>query len=331
MSIIIIFKQGCINFLMFYLITGENTTLIEDEKNRILTEFKDIPFEDSKTTSLNEFIHATEACDMFSPQKGFICTNPKWLKKVDKINIASLEQCLKNAHNFKLPIIIIATKIDKRSACYKLFKKQHAIELNCPEFKEWESQKVIDWILSYCQNQGTTINSKSAQMLINAYGNNLGIIKQEINKCLITILPEKTITEEHLLHASSNSMGEYNQLSSAIKTGNIQNILKHIFNLLEQKEDAHKIMNQLVFQINQLIPLSLGDTQQMQSDQLATKLGKHPFFIKKQLESLQKNTLKHKLPNIIQKLGAMDLAIKSGKQSAKQALIDLSNLLKYQI
>ena len=90
MSIIIMFKQGCINFLMFYLITGENTALIEDEKNKILSEFKDIPFENSTAASLNEFIHATEACDMFSPQKGIICINPKWLKKVEKNNIASL-------------------------------------------------------------------------------------------------------------------------------------------------------------------------------------------------------------------------------------------------
>ena len=49
------------------------------------------------------------------------------------------------------------------------------------------------------------------------------------------------------------------------------------------------------------------------------------------MESLQKNPLRHKLPNIIQKLGAMDLAIKSGKQTAKQALIDLSNHLKHQV
>ena len=138
---------------MFYLITGENTTLIEDEKNKILSKFKDIPFEDSKTTSLNEFIHATEACDMFSPQKGIICTNPKWIKKVDKTNITSLERCLTNAQSFQLPIIIIATKIDKRSACYKLFKKQNITELNCPEFKEWESQKVIEWIQSYSKTQ----------------------------------------------------------------------------------------------------------------------------------------------------------------------------------
>ena len=56
---------------MFYLITGENTPLIEDEKSKIRANFQDVPFEVIKeTTPFEGFIQNTEACDMFSPKKG---------------------------------------------------------------------------------------------------------------------------------------------------------------------------------------------------------------------------------------------------------------------
>ena len=52
---------------------------------------------------------------------------------------------------------------------------------------------------------------------------------------------------------------------------------------------------------------------------LATKLGKHPFFIKKQMESLAGNSLKLKMPQIMGILAETDKILKLGKLSAKQA------------
>ena len=263
---------------MFYLITGENTPLIEDEKSKIRANFQDVPFEVIKeTTPFEGFIQNTEACDMFSPKKGQILTEPKWLKKTSKETVEKLDNCLKTATTYELPIVFITKKIDKRSATYKLLKKHNVIEKNCPEFKEWESQKVIEWITSYCHQNNCKIDANAAQMLIDAYGSNLGIIKQELNKCMVTILPKTDINSNDLIHASSNAVGEYSQLSNAIKKGNISNIIIHMNSLVKQKEDPHKIFNQLLFQINQLMPIALASQQKMMPETLATKLGKHPF------------------------------------------------------
>ena len=317
---------------MFYLITGENTPIIEDEKNKIITNFEKIPFETLKeTTSLESFIHNTEACDMFSPQKGQLLLDPKWLKKTSKEDLNKLNICLSTAKSFNLPIIIITKKIDKRSASYKLLKKHNIIEKDCPEFKEWESQKIIDWMIQYCKKNNTKIIPNAAQMLIDAYGSNLGIIKQELEKCMITILPETTITHQHLLHASSNAVGHYGKLSSSLKKGHTQGIINSIHSLIKLKEDPHKIFNQLLFQINQLLPIALAMNNQMSHEKIASKLGKHPFFIKKQIESLTQHPFRHKFPQIIAHLATIDQKIKTGKLSAKQAIKSLSNTLKHQI
>ena len=62
---------------MFYLITGDNTTLIEDEKDGIEQSFNNIPFETLiQNQPLTTFIFNTESCDMFSPQKGQFIIEP---------------------------------------------------------------------------------------------------------------------------------------------------------------------------------------------------------------------------------------------------------------
>ena len=90
------------------------------------------------------------------------------------------------------------------------------------------------------------------------------------------------------MQTSNSAIGEYTLLSNAIKVGNKNKIVHHIYQLLKQKEDPHKIMNQILFQMNQLLPIGYAIDQQLSSDQISTKLGKHPFFIKKLMQTLQK-------------------------------------------
>ena len=64
-----------------------------------------------------------------------------------------------------------------------------------------------------------TIHPETAQILIDAYGSQLGIIKQEIQKCLTSILPEKTLTKSIILQTSNSAIGEYTLLSMPLKSG----------------------------------------------------------------------------------------------------------------
>ena len=168
-------------------------------------------------------------------------------------------------------------------------------------------------------------------MLINTYGSELGIIKQEIEKCMISILPKTSISNTDLIHISSNGLGEYGKLSKAIKIGDIKQIIHSLKNLIQLKEDPHKIINQFLFQINQLLPIAQAMNSKLSAEDCAQMLGKHPFYVKKQMESLQKNPMRNKLGKIIQKLALIDEHIKKGKLSSKLAVLNLSNSLKYQI
>ena len=47
-----------------------------------------------------------------------------------------------------------------------------------------------------------------------------------------------------------------------------------------------------------LLPVSFAINNRQSSDELSSKLGKHPFFIKKLMETLSKNPIHKKLPRI---------------------------------
>lgn len=317
---------------MFYLIIGENQPLIDDEIEIIRNNFLELPMETIKSDKpFNYFKENTTACDMFSPQKIQLLDDPKWLKKTSKNDLEQLDQCLNIAKSFNCPIIFKLKKVDKRSAGYKQLKKHGIIEKECHDFKDWENDKIIAWIQNFSKKKNANISPDAAMMFVDSFGTNIGIIKQEIEKCLVTIHPNTSISKEDILHASSNAIGEYSKLSKSIKKGNIDQIIKSAHQLIQLKEDPHKIMNQLLFQINQLLPLKLALDQKISQDKCAKIMGKHPYFIKKQMEEIQSSPLKTKLKPLIYELSQMDISIKTGKLSSKIAVYRLMNQLKHQI
>ena len=71
---------------------------------------------------------------------------------------------------------------------------------------------------------------------------------------------------------------------------NKNKIVQHILpTTYGTKKIPHKIMNQMIFLINQLLPVSFyAIDQQLSSDQISSKLGKHPFLYKKIHGNLKK-------------------------------------------
>ena len=316
---------------MFYLIIGENDLLIEEKVTEICKKFPDTAFNKQKHRPLEDWIEKIESCDLFNPNIGVISIEPKWLKKSTKEIIPKINATCETAKSFNIPNIIITKNIDKRSSIYKLLKKQITTETLCPEFKDWETDKIKQWVSSYTTSQKVTISPAAIDLLIDGYGTQLSIIKQELDKCIIATLPNPKIEIEHIKNSSGTSIGIYSALSESIKLGNVQQIIQNIHSLIQLKEDGHKIFNQFLFQINQLLPIALGLKQKKTSEAIASELGKHPYFIKKLTQTIIKNPIAPKIRNIVILLANIDKDIKSGRLSAKQGLIKLTTTLKYQI
>ena len=305
-----------------------NQTLIEESLETIYRDHSSLTIQKCpKKITPHELLSTIQTYDMFSTESGYLLQQPTWLSKPSKEAESTFKSCIDIIQNFNLSLIIIVNKLDKRSSIYKHLKKNQAIEKECPDFKDWELQKVAQWVSQYCKNQSISINKASQQLLIEAYGTTIGIIKQELNKCITTIHPKTTIEPSDIIVSSGISTSHYASLSDQFKKGNIQQIIQLIMALLNTKEDPHKIINHILFQLNMLYPILLGMNQSMTNETLAKSLSKHPYYIKTIMADLNQNPMRHIIPTLYGKLAKIDCIIKSGKLTAKQALLQFCNEL----
>ena len=317
---------------MLHLIIGDCPTLINDTMSKIMAKTPEISFESlNEKTTLDTITQRIQSCDMFSAHNGFKISFPLWLTKPSKPELAQIKETLTLATQYQLPIIFIAKKIDKRSVSYKLLKSLKTTEHECQPFKEWETDKLALWIKEYASQQSINIEDNVIEHLVSNYGTNLGIINQELTKCITSIYPKTTLTTKDLLGTSGNAIGYYNNLSNTLKHGNYTSLIQHINKLLSVKEDPHKIFNHILFQINQIHPLFCATKLNISSEEYAKKTKKHPFFIKKQMEEIKKNNHRGFLKPMIQLLASMDKMIKKGELSARQSLIYFNAKLTHHI
>jgi DNA polymerase III delta subunit len=317
---------------MLHLIIGECPTLINDTISKIIAKTPTISFDSlNEKTNLDTITQRIQSCDMFSSHNGFKINSPLWLTKPSKPELSQIKETLTLATQYQLPIILITKKIDKRSVSYKLLKSLKATEYECQPFKDWETDKLILWIKESASKQSINIEDNVIEHFISNYGTNLGIINQELTKCITSIHPKTTLTIKDLLGTSGNALGYYNNLSNTLKHGNYTKIIQQINQLLSVKEDPHKIFNHILFQINQIHPLSCALKLNINSDQYATQTKKHPFFIKKQMEEIKQNKHRGFLKPMLQLLATMDKLIKKGELNARQSLIYFNAKLKHHI
>jgi DNA polymerase III delta subunit len=304
---------------MIYLITGDNSPLVDSEKQTILLKYPHASFVkmSSKLGISDVHMHIVRG-DLFNPVKGFIFEDPLWVKKSTD-NFDLLWDCINQCSDNKWPIIFLIKTIDKRTVFYKKIKKYNPIEVECAMFKDWESDKVVVWLTHFYSSKKLNFEPNVLMMLIQALGHDIGILQQEIDRLAVSILPRQIIKKSDILDGVGSAVGGYHQLSKAFKSGNVKQIVTLIDQLLRLKEDAHKIMTQCLIQLNQLLPLILANGTA--PDTIAKAMGKHPFFIKKQLEMLEKNTIKQHYPLWLIRLAAADRQIKQGGLNARQALI----------
>lgn len=143
-------------------------------------------------------------------------------------------------------ILVICYKykfLDKRKKLYKLLKTNGILY----ESKKYFQYEIPEWIDIYVNTRGYTI-TKDAQILLSEYiGTNLSIIKNEIEKIIITLPEHGKITVEMIESSVGlNRQYTYYELEKAILEKNTYNIYKIInFFIKNQNIYITHILNML--------------------------------------------------------------------------------------
>jgi DNA polymerase-3 subunit delta len=227
-------------------------------------------------------------------------------------------------------ILVLCFKkaFDKRTKAYKSIEKKGVIL----ETVKLYDNEIITWITTYLNKKGANINFAAASILADHIGNDLNRIVNELDKLFI-LLPEnnKTITSEHI-EKNIGISKEYNvyALSSAVLSGNVftANRIINYYGKNPTDSPIILIMSSLFLQFTRLLKYRIlkHNNKYIQSKDIASQLGVHPFFMKDYETAASKYTTA-KVIKIIELLREYDMKSKGWNSPGTPAAELLKELI----
>jgi DNA polymerase-3 subunit delta len=198
---------------------------------------------------------------------------------------------------------------DKRTKAYKAIEKKGVIL----ETAKLYDNEIVDWITTYLHKKNANINFAAASILADHIGNDLNRIVNELDKLFI-LLPEnnRTITSDHI-EKNIGISKEYNvyALGTAVLSGNVYtaNRIVNYYGKNPNDNPMTVIMSSLFLQFLRVLKYQILKKKNIQSKDIASQLGIHPFFIKEYEMAAKKYTV-IKVIKIIELLREYDMKSK---------------------
>ena len=217
-------------------------------------------------------------------------------------------------------------KLDKRKKIYKQIVKNGVYF----ESKKLYESETLRWITASVKQMEHTIDTKSAQMLIDFLGTDLSKLYNELKKLNI-IIPKKTAITPEIIETNIGISKDYNnfELKSAIAAGNYLKAQK-IINYFTANPKEHPIVVSLAILYNFFRDLFIYHTLNDKSQYAAAKaLNINPYFVKEYQIAAKTYPMKKVTKNIAT-LKDADLKSK-GVASGSMTQKDILNELVYRL
>lgn len=311
------------------LIFGTESFLIEEETNSRLNA---LPGEIAQFEGEFDWNHLQDAVNLsslFSSQKKILIKNPWFLSKTlnDK-SIAQLKEALDSINQSEHPTIILYQgNIDQRKKPFKLIKSVATVTQFEP-YKDWELEKVQQWLTSRAKQNNLSITPEAVWALTEHCGIHLRQIAGELEKLRVYVGTKQQIDLDDVKAVCMGPQGSSYDFTEALKLKQHKKALLYLKRLMSHGEDPIKIHGLMTATFRLYLQLLSGLSEGHSNQSLGKALGKHPFFLQKLIPDVKKNYTIPKLTAAIQELYQCDVNIKSGKVSPQHALeICLNKLL----
>ncbi|RAP31573.1 DNA polymerase III subunit delta [Candidatus Marinamargulisbacteria bacterium SCGC AG-414-C22] len=306
------------NPIHFYF--GDEPFLIQEAAEQEIKKYSDYQIEKLENQfDINQLITFTQNTGLFASKTLIIIKNPFFLtKKCSPKEEKDLENCLKNCNGDTTKIVIYnTTKLDQRKK-FVTFLKKNATSQSLTAFKDWEQNKILQWIQKRIEQKGKTISQEALFALEQLASGSLQQCASEIETLLILINNKNNIELADINALTGSAKATTYQLTEALKKKNYNNVYAITKTLLNNQEDPIKLLGlftssfRLYFQI---IALKQAGNN---IDTIAKQLKKNAYFLK-----LIAQELKYSLSELSQNLRILadtDLAIKKGTVKPLTAL-----------
>ena len=277
----------------------------------ITSEFdKEVFYGDEKT--LVEILDYAAAFPFGSEKKLII------VKEFEKIrDKKSLISYAKSPPDFTVLVLIHNGKISNLdSEPFKTLAERNYLF----EAKELKGENLIDWVVSYVQNSGKSIDRENARLLVEISGENRDMLESQLEKISVFLGDKKEITINTIKDLST-SLKEYNifDLQNALSKKDKQETLKIAFKMLDKGAEPTFIIYMLTRYFTGLSRINELKEKKIPEQAAARIVGTHPYYYKDYLKARTIYSDKD-LYRIVKSLLKADLSVKTTSTDNKSII-----------
>lgn len=261
---------------------------------------------DGEEAEFERLQEALQSLPFLAARKMVVLQNPG----ANKLFAENAERLLKELPE-TTDLIIIEPKLDKRSAYYKLLKKQKGYQ----EYAELDERSLGKWLADTAKEKGSAIGSADAAYLVGRVGPNQQTLSNEIEK--LSLYTDKIDRPAIDVLTAATPQSTIFQLLEAAFAGNTRRALELYGEQRALKVEPQQIIAMLAWQLHvlALIKTAKGKTP----DEIAREAKISPYVVRKSA-GVARNLTLAEAKRLVRELLTIDERLKSESLNADDTL-----------
>ncbi len=240
----------------------------------------------------------------------FGALNRKTEDKTDVAQLEELKEALQNLEPTK-HVLFVSKKIDRKIKFPKWLSACKGVDVKAfTPFKFWESDKATEQLIRIAQEREIALSKPAASLLVENMGVELLPLLNEVEKLAI-YANGRSITPDDVRLLSNHCDNTFQMLSEWVKNNSKAAIYKTLDELL-LRQHVNPLYSLTQTYLNTIFRLKYYRQLGYSEQDIADKLKKHPFKVKKDLEEFQGVTFE-RLVMLKQKTLELEWKYKTGQ------------------
>ena len=295
---------------MVYLLYGIKDYAINDEIRKISKDILEMNVSkyDLNNDLIDDVINDCETFSMFQDSKIVIADNANMFTGGSSKDVDKLEKYISNINPSTILILVVHNnKIDGRKKITTLVKsKGKVIEFNDDiNVESYVKKSFGDYNIDY----------NSIRLFVDRVGNNIDILKNEIEKVKLYKGEDLNITSDDIINVTVNTIDtDIFTLIDNIVTGKKENAIEAYHNMLIVNQDPFQLLGLLADQFRIMFQSKELFMKGYNEKNIADTIKIHPYRVKLALNNGRKYS-SDILLSFLGKLADLDIGIKTGNMN----------------
>ncbi len=214
-------------------------------------------------------------------------------------------------------IVVFSTdKVDRRKKMVKALEKAGVLV----EFAPPRGPALLKWVRGALEQEGKVIDESALQLLVERVGEEMQLLRSELDKLILYLGAEQRVTEEIVRRLVSESrQGNIFKLVGAIGQKNVSEAFHHLSRMRQQNEHPLVILTMIARHFRLLYQTLHLEKEGIPRRRIAPEL-KVPFFAAEELLAQVELYTETSLAKTLVRLKELDFEIKTGRRDAGDAL-----------